>query len=125
MTFQPSRQRQNYLQPISRMSGPWPRNQTLSFKPGGTGSGAAGSLNSTVPDISIRNHKKWRTTFEKSISDHLGRGFDGAECVHRYTRRAINNVLDKEPRAETFKRFQVISDIIDSLTNGSFLLVHL
>ena len=97
------------------MSGAWPRNYQgpSSFRPG-----ASAGAPTTTPDVSVRNHKKWRAGFEKLLADYLVRGHSGVEDLARYTRRAINGVLDSQPTAESFKAFQVISDIIDALAHG-------
>lgn len=111
----------------SKMSA-WNRHQTPSFKPantapyhGGNGGGSSGPQ-ASVPDVSIRNHKRWKTVFERAIAEYVHRGHPGADELTALVRRAINRLLDKEPGAQTFKSFQVISDIIDALGTGSYSL---
>jgi hypothetical protein len=80
---------------------------------------SSGGLATAVPDISIRNHKRWKTAYEKLLGDYLIRGHQGADELATLVRGVLSRILEKDLQAHTFKCFQVVSDIIDVLSRGS------
>ena len=110
----------------------WNRNQPTSFKPpnmapyrvgsGNNGGSTHGSSQGTMPDISIRNHRQWKSAFERALAEYLTRGNTGAEQLNAIVKQAINDRLNQEPGSHTFKSLQLITDIIKALSTGSYLL---
>jgi hypothetical protein len=109
----------------------WSRKQPTSFKPpnmapyrgNNSGGGSThGSSQATVPDISIRNHRQWKSAFERALAEYLTRGNTGAEQLNTIVKQAINDRLNEEPGSQTFKSLQLVTDIIKALSIGSYLL---
>lgn len=108
----------------------WNRNQTTSFRPpnmapfrnNNGGSSTHGSSQATVPDISIRNHRQWKSAFERVLAEYLTRGIHGADQLNAIVKQAINDRLNAEPDSQTFKSLQLVTDVITALSIGSYLL---
>lgn len=107
----------------------WNRNQTTSFRPpnmapfrNNNGGSTHGSSQATVPDISIRNHRQWKSAFERVLAEYLTRGTHGADQLNAIVKQAINDRLNAEPDSQTFKSLQLVTDVITALSIGSYLL---